>query len=43
VRSTRVESFFDLGTPRVLRAMVGVEISAMVYGFGMRCGGRGIP
>ena len=43
VRSTRVESFLDLGTPRVLRAVAGVEISAMVYGFGMRCGRRRIP
>ena len=35
--------FLDLGTPRVLRAVAGVEISPMVDGFGMRCGGRGIP
>src|SRR5215475_4850288 len=33
VRSTRVESFFDFFTPRDLRGVAGVDISAMVEWF----------
>ena len=33
VRSTRVDSFLDFFTPRVLRSVVAVEISAMVEWF----------